>query len=295
MEDSKKLSVVIPIQGSDSSEDIINTIISVPWISEIKVILYTDSSERVYDILRSNKMDSTSVDPDGETDLLICEIPGDKNLMKNISIEDLDTDFITFLEPGSEILDLNPEFFRDCDWVDNLDSFFLMGRTLGEYMSENNDSISLVGQMAENKILPLSTHGCIFSLKYLKEHKDLRFDENSETEVEFLSILFDHMEKVLGLNEEPYKFSWCNLDDNFIVEAKPNGNTSKEMKVISEILEFWKSYDKKDENPMMKELLWNRISRSAAFICQILWDRPTIISNYHKYLYKDNMNNILHY
>lgn len=183
---NKTLSVIITSIGKESNEKLLNTIDTIPWCSEITTVIYSDDSERTIDLLRENGRNLNSIDPEEESKLLVCELKDSEGgVMKNAGIEDMNSDFITFLDSGDMIIDFENEML-DSDsglpsYNDDPSQIFgcYCGSTCGEYIKskdedENNLSMTSIREvLQELRMIPISEKGIIYSTEWLKKYLNL--------------------------------------------------------------------------------------------------------------------------
>lgn len=268
----KSLTVVIPVRGNEP--EILNTIYSLPWISQLEVILYSDDKEKTIDLL---KKEVNLKHVDDQPTILVSDLAGSANLKKNVAIEDCVSDYITFLSPGTEIT----KFSYESILQESYDVRFGM-----------TDDVDTLEKSYITQCLPESDEGIIFSVEFLRKN-GITPNINSDTNVEFLSKLYDTI-----LEDIIEDYSTGNLRLTFqegyqILLSSPwqKLNLSSETKTIHDCLSYW-SYQKHNSKGVdLRRYIWGKLQRAAAHICSATEGK--IKSEYVRFLNPDNMDEIL--
>lgn len=297
---NKTLSVIITSIGKESNEKLLNTIDTIPWCSEITTVIYSDDSERTIDLLRENGRNLNSIDPEEESKLLVCELKDSEGgVMKNAGIEDMNSDFITFLDSGDMIIDFENEML-DSDsglpsYNDDPSQIFgcYCGSTCGEYIKskdedENNLSMTSIREvLQELRMIPISEKGIIYSTEWLKKISKSRFSTTTGNTIKFV---FDSLLKGKVI-EFPVRYD---LDNLFSVKVAPKlKNPVDDMKTIDLCKKIWSELPENVNHIVLRDYLWNRMSRSAANIIKIFEGRSEVVEDYYRYLFRENMLNVL--
>lgn len=183
------------------------------------------------------------------------------------ALKECETRYITFLKPGDIVDKLYvPE--------DDEERPIILGTIDGEY--ETGSTHSLAELLYETKTLPGDLRGIMFNLEKVKILGD--------TEPEKLVSVFN---KLNNLGSESYYTSWGKYDDkNFqITSGDVIENSNPET-----IQDCKKAWSKIEFNKEIRELLWNRMARTAVGILEY---KPEAIDEYLIYLRRENKLKIL--
>jgi hypothetical protein len=183
------------------------------------------------------------------------------------ALKECDTRYITFLKPGDIVDNLYiPE--------DDEERPIILGTLDGEY--ETGSTHSLASLLFETKTLPRDLRGIMFNLEKVKILGD--------TEPERLVSVFNTLD---DLGSESYYRSWGKYEDKTFQITSSDIIENNEPEVIEECKRAW---TKVDFDTNIRELLWNRMARTAAGILEY---KPEAIDEYLVYLRRENKLKIL--
>lgn len=183
------------------------------------------------------------------------------------AIKRCETKYITFLKPGDIIDSLElPDETEDRE--------ILLGTLDGEY--ETGSTYSLAELLYESKILPRDLRGIIFNLDKTRLL--------GETELEIIVSAFYGLR---DLDSPSYYTSWGRYEYKGFHITSGNIIEHNDPGVIEDCKKAWSKIEFSKE---IRELLWNRMARTAVGILEY---NPEAIEEYLVYLKRENKLTIL--
>lgn len=263
------LTIALSISSSSTSSEILNTLDTIPVDTEgVDLIIYSENTKKIKQIIKEGELEENL--KRGEVNVLFCESPYSSNeVYHGFGLEDSKTDLITFLNSGDLILD-----FQDDMLIDSKYPLYFPG--LGQ------DGLPESLLCYDSRMLPVSYRGIIFNVNYLRKHKL----------IPSISLISSFLSNLTILKKDNYWDGWGNFDasESWSVELKKE-DLESEMIVPETLIKLWKS-EKIPYNNYLRDLIWSRISTSAARIVTSYPDKK-IISKYQIYLFPENKTRIL--
>lgn len=200
--------------------------------------------------------------------------------IRNFAIQECSSQYLTFLNPGDTVQELNVE-----EEIFDKNLEILIGNIRGEYKTKETSITSLCFNL---ETLPRSVQGIIFSSEFLKKN-DVKFLDNTDCDSSIICSFYDKLYKTL--KEEYYEEGWgiYNLPSFMVNSGKIMKNIEEEIEMIEQYVKSWENNDL--HYPKMREVLWNSISREAIEL--ITYDPEEFLEDYGKYLVRENMLNVL--
>lgn len=261
-----ELTIVLSVKSGVEDYDILDTLESLPWDKTgVDLIVYSRDTERIKRVISEGDLEP--IIRDSEVGVLFCETP-EENLYHTIGLEDTKTDGVMFLEAGDTIEDFQGDIL----------------------VAEMSEPIGIpgIGQEGtpetitcyECRTLPDSYRGMIFKAQWLRDNGLTQVDLGLTAKVCNL------MKEKLGSSN--YWGSWSDLDisESLSISRAKSGD---EEGIINALQELWNS-GKLSYNPYLRDLIWSRMTTSAA---NIVTSDPGNALNYLVYLYPANKTAVL--
>lgn len=243
----KKITFVIPV-FSDESE-IETTLNSIPWSPEIQVLLYSDYAEKTLNLVERVRTNLLKYHTPEALSIIVSDLPGSDQIKKAEGIGVCDSQFISFLQPGSEINGLD---LQELGKLSN--SALLFGDLNGS---------SIFRKTKETGVLPKTLEGIIFNEEWLKldfqnwislmEKSDLAFLIKILDKTSFPETFFQSYPKIIQVDQ--YDSSILDLGE--------------ETGVIQSCLTTWGDVGTTVHwKTEMRRYVWGLIQRCSWNICQ---------------------------
>lgn len=268
------LTITLSVSPESKEEEIIETLYSIPESSGIDLVIYSEDSKRIRQIIKGEEALDKYLNS-SPLDILLCEEPySSDDTYMNIGVEDCKTNLIMFLKPGDTI-----EYFDETLLLEKFDVGF--GCLELGYDQKGFDSIASVCH--ESRMLPLNLSGMVFSVDFLRRN----FLKIGNTFIpELMNLLISDLE-----NPE-----FCDGWGKYTIEELLTVYTPNAISLNSELTlpktyeDLWKTLP---GNEYLRDLMWNRMSRAAGVIITNYPDKQSIVSEFTKYLLPELKGSIL--
>ena len=254
-EDRPILSIVLQITPEHKVVDIIKTINSTPWDSEVELVIYASSKFLAEDILGSPECERSKYSEDIESNILVAEVCGSWNEIRNTAIEELGSRFVCFLSPGSEFVNF------DLGVLSESESKLIFPQYRDE-TSDRGDEFYKTGLEYLNRYsqVPVSSEAIIYDLEFLKMNEIL-FDTAELGDTGFLCELTWTLMRLERLHSGDWEMLVQETDDCIslaLTKKVPDTN------IIGDILKSWTKVREKESNVYIQEdcksLFYKRLS-----------------------------------